>query len=126
MPKICIVRLISSCGGYDCDPNEIIQESDWIEVTDEELKYLTNSVRDYNSPIFDHTIIVKPELDISDLKLKSKEYYDKIIEQEKKKEAIKLKKEKEKSKLDQAKALAKKKKKLEQLQMELGILPKTE
>ena len=125
MPKICIVRLESICGGYECDPS-IVQDSDWFEVTDEELEYFKIATRDYDSKIYNHGIIIKPELNIEEIKLKCKEYYDKIVLQQKAKEVKRKKAEKEKSEANAKKALAKKLKKLEQLQLELGITPKSE
>lgn len=121
MPKICILKLEHRCGGYECDP-EAVQDSDWFEVTESELTYLNSAIHDYSSPIFNHVIVIKPELDIESLKLKSKEYYEKIIASEKKKAEAKIKKEKEKNDMDAAKVLAKKRKKLEQLRLELGDL----
>lgn len=121
MPKICILKFEHRCGGYECDP-DVVQDSDWFEVTDEELVYLKSAIRDYTSTIYDHTILIKPKLDIDSLKLKSKEYYEKIIAQEKKKADTRAKKEKEKKDMDAAKVLAKKRKKLEQLRLELGDL----
>mgnify|MGYP006323613759 CR=1 FL=1 len=96
MPKICILKLEHRCGGYECDP-EAVQDSDWFEVTESELTYLNSAIHDYSSPIFNHVIVIKPELDIESLKLKSKEYYEKIIASEKKKAEAKIKKEKKRT-----------------------------
>ena len=90
------------------------------------MKYFQSAIYDYESKIYQHGIVIKPELDLDELKLKSKEYYGRILASQKKKEETKKLREKKAKEESEAKLKAKKLKKLEQLQLELGIVPKSE
>ena len=58
------------------------------------MKYFQSAIYDYESKIYQHGIVIKPELDLYELKLKSKEYYDRILATQKKKEEAKKLREK--------------------------------